>query len=339
MSEQRFIITADDYGVSPIIDDAVHQAVAKGLITSVAVLANGDNAVVKAKRLKKQFNEISIGIHFTITSGNRLCEKAYSLSKRSSKKNKAFRGILTQHPDKAKKDHLELELQAQIDEFEKEGLDIEFFSDHQGILSNTYKGLNTMLKVIKTYNQKKKLVNPDFISAKMRNPLFVSQVVDKGNCLDRSKMYSAAKTGVLAKNILRNKTLSKISFNFDTIKAFLKIIYMSGIDTPDYFIEHFYNNANTKTLKCISTSVPKVNNAERILFSQQMITYEMVVHIAIVPKNHNQNKSFIEEEKKIIKHGGVSVNYSLSKRNKEFTTLKKYLFVYFPKTKLVSFKF
>ena len=90
MPEQRFIITADDYGVSPIIDDAIHKAVAKGLVTSVAVLANGNNTIAKARRLKEQFNAISIGIHFTITSGNRLCEKTYSLSKRNSKKTKLF---------------------------------------------------------------------------------------------------------------------------------------------------------------------------------------------------------------------------------------------------------
>ena len=62
----KYIFTADDFGVSPIIDDAIGEAVSKGCINSVADLANGFDtkgfsAVLQLKKLKEAHPHIQVG--------------------------------------------------------------------------------------------------------------------------------------------------------------------------------------------------------------------------------------------------------------------------------------
>ncbi|MFZ9046538.1 MAG: ChbG/HpnK family deacetylase [Cyclobacteriaceae bacterium] len=70
----KYIFTADDFGVSPIIDDAIGEAVSKGCINSIADLANGFDrkgfsAVLQLKKLKEAHPHIQVGLHYTLTSG------------------------------------------------------------------------------------------------------------------------------------------------------------------------------------------------------------------------------------------------------------------------------
>ena len=80
-------------------------------------------------------------------------------------------------------------------------------------------------------------------------------------------------------------------------------------------------------------------NEIRIHIVSKVIAYEIVVHLAIVPDNQEQNRSFIDAKKKMNEHGGVCDNYSLEKRNEELIALEKHLFKYLPKSKLCSYNF
>ena len=115
MPKRRLIITADDFGVHPLIDDAINQAIQTGLVTSVAAFANGlpllgNSCPQRVRMLQKDNPHVSIGLHFTITSGRPISNEV----KRLTKRNGTFKGIGQQHAHKVSKDALKAELKAQI---------------------------------------------------------------------------------------------------------------------------------------------------------------------------------------------------------------------------------
>lgn len=335
MALRKLIFTADDYGITPLIDDAVNSAAAKNIISAVSVLPNGKDqngnfSVTKARILKKSFPQISIGMHFTITSGDRVCNNAKSLSRRGKRK---FRGIASQHPDKAVNNDLEEELEAQIKVFEDENLEIEHFSDHHGLLSYTDKGLNTMLHVIKRYNNKIGKNVP------LRNPVFISGIInDKGNCLDKSAMYQKAKLGAFIRNLYRKKCLSEMDFDFDKINKHLQKIHDNGITTTDYFIENFYASPKKETLQCIINEAKDTKYSISNPIDPNYITSEVVVHLAIQPDNFANSPQYQNELQKVRAYTGININYLTSNRVKEFEILSKNLKKFLNPIKMGVFK-
>lgn len=68
MSKHKFIITADDYGMCSIVDRAIEDCARAGLLSTTNVIVNqGD--FTKAKKLKKEFPHLSIGLHWNVTDG------------------------------------------------------------------------------------------------------------------------------------------------------------------------------------------------------------------------------------------------------------------------------
>lgn len=67
---KKLIVTADDYGVVPYIDDAIIEAVKNQKVNSVAAFSNYEHSVENAKRLLNETNgDVDLGVHLTITSG------------------------------------------------------------------------------------------------------------------------------------------------------------------------------------------------------------------------------------------------------------------------------
>src|SRR5688500_6181825 len=73
---KHLIVTADDYGVFPAINDAILDCVKAGKINSVAVLPNYDgngHYASSVQNLQRLLNlsdgNVDIGCHLTITSG------------------------------------------------------------------------------------------------------------------------------------------------------------------------------------------------------------------------------------------------------------------------------
>ena len=62
----RLIVNADDLGVSPEVNDAVFDLMAKGRLTSATILANG-RAMRKAVAGLARFPQCSFGVHLNIT--------------------------------------------------------------------------------------------------------------------------------------------------------------------------------------------------------------------------------------------------------------------------------
>ncbi len=64
----RLIITADDYGASPRINAAIEACLAAGALRATCVMANMPG-YGEASRLRQQFPDASIGLHWNLTAG------------------------------------------------------------------------------------------------------------------------------------------------------------------------------------------------------------------------------------------------------------------------------
>lgn len=63
---KQLIITADDYGMSRAVNDAIEAGMAAGLITTTNVMTNMP-LYKEAKTLKDKFPNVSVGVHWTLS--------------------------------------------------------------------------------------------------------------------------------------------------------------------------------------------------------------------------------------------------------------------------------
>ena len=68
----KIIVNADDLGISESVDDAIFEAIQRGVVTSATLLANGPS-LEKAARRTKAFPNCSFGVHLNLTEFKPLC--------------------------------------------------------------------------------------------------------------------------------------------------------------------------------------------------------------------------------------------------------------------------
>ena len=67
---KQLIITADDYGMSRAVNDAIEAGMAAGLITTTNVMTNMP-LYKEAKTLKDKFPNVSVGVHWTLSGAGK----------------------------------------------------------------------------------------------------------------------------------------------------------------------------------------------------------------------------------------------------------------------------
>lgn len=67
---KQLIITADDYGMSKAVNEAIETGMAAGIITSTNVMTNMPY-FQDAKSLKSKYQDVSIGLHWTLSGAGR----------------------------------------------------------------------------------------------------------------------------------------------------------------------------------------------------------------------------------------------------------------------------
>jgi predicted glycoside hydrolase/deacetylase ChbG (UPF0249 family) len=68
MVSKKILITADDFGMCQAVDNAIINLIEAGSITTTNVLVNMET-VENAKLLRRNYPDISIGIHWNVTTG------------------------------------------------------------------------------------------------------------------------------------------------------------------------------------------------------------------------------------------------------------------------------
>lgn len=135
MSDMKYlIITADDYGMCQSVNRATDACMSEGIVTSTNVMTNMDFAH-EAKKLRSEFPNVSVGVHFTLTAGKSVlpAEKVSSLleSDGTFHSYKRFRELYKQ--GKIKNEEILAEITAQYEKF----LDIcgkpDYWNTHQNV--------------------------------------------------------------------------------------------------------------------------------------------------------------------------------------------------------------
>ena len=164
----KLIITADDFGVFPSINQAVKTAVLQGKVNSVACIANYKDSVKNVKQLINVIgNKAEIGCHLTITSGTPLTITQHEFFC----KGQFFNSFGNLNIDGLEKetDLLEKELKAQIETFLDNGIAITNLSCHHNTLTFTKKLFNVYLKLAAQYHLPIRSVN---ISPKVKDSAY-----------------------------------------------------------------------------------------------------------------------------------------------------------------------
>ena len=331
----KFILTADDYGHSPIIDDAIEEAAERGMITSVAAFANvlnrktnEQNNVEKVREFQDRFPHISIGLHFSVTAGPRVNKGSKSLSPKGSD---LFKPV-TKQLQKVDEDELKDELRAQIRLFEDAGIQIKHFSDHHGILNHTRRGRDALIEVITEYN------NRAGKQVSIRNPVFTSALVNSpSNCLDKSNAIGTANFFSTLDDFkrlftLRRKERLRVKFlkglhlpQEDLLDRFVK----AGIPSTDYFVDSMWSAINESITNCIFN--PKnysvetsVEPAFRMIPDEP--TVEFMLHFAKTEADYDAD--FYQKELDYLASlGGIDTTYITKKsgRRNEFRLIKNFV--------------
>ncbi len=157
MKKKKIIITTDDYGVNPTVNQAIIDVVNEGKVNSVAALPNYDgmtkkgkkkyrNSAENAKRLLDKTNgKVQIGCHLTLTSGRPITEAKSMIDSEGY-----FRGIYEFRRSINLKE-LREELNAQVKVFTEANIPVTHLSCHHNALTFFPELYEEYLKVCKDY--------------------------------------------------------------------------------------------------------------------------------------------------------------------------------------------
>lgn len=148
---QKLIVTADDYGMCQPVDDAIDAGIENGMITTTNVMTNMET-LENARTLRERFPNISVGVHFNVTTGRPVCDPKEVPSlvdsdgvfwSVSTFKKRYSRGLI--NPEE-----LEKELQTQYALFEKTCGKADYWNTHENSALHT-KAFSVFAKVAKQH--------------------------------------------------------------------------------------------------------------------------------------------------------------------------------------------
>lgn len=116
---KRLIITADDFGMSPAVNQAIVEGISKGLISTTNVMTNMEYCA-DIDQLMIHREKISIGLHWTLTAGRPVSEphKVSSLVNKSTGEFWSYAEFRKRFKvGYIKKEEIITELKAQYDKF------------------------------------------------------------------------------------------------------------------------------------------------------------------------------------------------------------------------------
>lgn len=140
---KKLVITADDYGMSEGVNEAIEKCIESGVVLSTNVMVNMDY-LENAPKLKEKFPNLSLGLHYNFTAGYPLLpkDKIPSLVDKDGK----FLSY-TKLREKCKKgtynlDEVKLEMKAQYDKYVSLIGEPDYWNTHQNV--HVYPKLNEL---------------------------------------------------------------------------------------------------------------------------------------------------------------------------------------------------
>ena len=119
---KKFILNADDFGMSAAFNQAVLEGYQAGILKSASLVANGDAFDEACKNVIPACPDLGVGIHLNIIEGKSLCLNLDKLTDDEGNFNNSFGQLLLKsinHKDDSFMEQLEKEFRAQIEEVMK----------------------------------------------------------------------------------------------------------------------------------------------------------------------------------------------------------------------------
>ena len=119
LSGKKFILNADDFGMSEAYNRAVLEGYSSGILQSASLVANGSAFEEAYKKIIPACPELGVGIHLNIIEGKSLCLDLDQLTDNNGNFNNSFGSLLLKSLNTKNQtflEHVEKEFRAQIEE-------------------------------------------------------------------------------------------------------------------------------------------------------------------------------------------------------------------------------
>lgn len=119
MSDKKFILNADDFGMSEAFNRAVLEGYTSGILKSASLTANGEAFEEACKSIIPACPDLGVGIHLNIIEGKSLCLELDRLTDNNGNFNNSFGELLLKSlntKDNTFLEQVEKEFRAQIEE-------------------------------------------------------------------------------------------------------------------------------------------------------------------------------------------------------------------------------
>ena len=118
MAENKFVLNADDFGMSEAYNRAILEGYSSGILKSASLVANGEAFEEAWKKVIPACPDLGVGVHLNIIEGKPLCLNLDKLTDADGNFNNSYVQILLKSLNK--KDNLfmeqmEKEFRAQIE--------------------------------------------------------------------------------------------------------------------------------------------------------------------------------------------------------------------------------
>ena len=130
---KKFILNADDFGMSEAHNRAVLEGYEGGLLKSVSLVSNGEAYDEAVSKILPSCPDLGVGVHLNIIEGNSLCQELTELTDANGKFNQSYGSMILKAyntKNKAFSEQIETEFRAQIEKVQKSGIEITHIDSH-----------------------------------------------------------------------------------------------------------------------------------------------------------------------------------------------------------------
>ena len=131
--DKKFVLNADDFGMSNAYNTAITEGYQKGLLKSASLVANGEAFDEAIQKVLPACEGLGVGVHLNIIEGKSLLKDKRELTDANGNFNNSYGQLILKayNPkDKAFMEELEEEFRAQIDKVRNAGVKITHIDSH-----------------------------------------------------------------------------------------------------------------------------------------------------------------------------------------------------------------
>ena len=133
MSDKKFVLNADDFGMSSAFNTAVLEGYQKGILKSTSLVANGDAFDEAVNKILPQTPDLGVGVHLNVIEGRSLTSDLREITDANGNFNLSYGQMIMKSYGLKKKEYLnqlETEFRAQIEKIKNAGINISHIDSH-----------------------------------------------------------------------------------------------------------------------------------------------------------------------------------------------------------------